>query len=171
MNESEYMKLREAIWRRELTAEEETRLRSYFLVHPEAQLDYEEEKAVTALLVKLPDQGLSSNFTAQLLQRLDLETRETERAVPVIRWRGLSWLPRFALASLVIGVSGVGYQRIHDGVLRERANSVLVVTKVAANLPDVQMWQDFEAISKLNQLTPSSRDDILWAALSAPSEN
>src|SRR6266436_4924878 len=111
MNESEYMNLHEAMWRRELTAEEETELRSYLLVHPEAQLECEEEKAVTALLVKLPDKALSSNFTAQLLQQLDLETRETEHAVPVIRLRVLSWLPRFALVSLVIGVGGVGYQR------------------------------------------------------------
>jgi len=171
MNESEYMRLREATWRRELTAEEETVLRSYLLVHPEAQLDWDEEKAITALLVKLPDKPLSSNFTSQLLQRIDLETRERDRVTASgSGWRRLSrWLPRFAVAGLVIGMGGVGYQQYRDYAFRQKATSVAAVTKLAANLPDVQMWQDFEAISKLNQLTPSSRDDILWAALSAPS--
>src|SRR5260221_4965878 len=116
MNESEYMKLREAMWRRDLTAEEEAGLRSYFLVHPEAQFDWEEEKAITVLLTKLPDERLSSNFTAQLLQRIDLEARRPEGTIGSRRLS--QWFPRFALAGLVIGLGGVGYQQYRDYGLR-----------------------------------------------------
>ena len=172
MNESEYMQLREAAWRRQLNPEEERRLQSYLLIHPEAQVDWEEEKAITSLLLKLPDEPLASNFTAQLLQRLDMETGPQRRTADGLDWwKWRRFLPRFALAALVISAGGIGYQQYqHHAALRDRANSVAIVTTLAENLPDVKMWQDFDAIARLNEPTPS-RDDVLWAALSSANQS
>jgi hypothetical protein len=77
-------------------------------------------------------------------------------------------LPRFALAALVVGLGGLGFQQHQLYALREKAASVEIISKMASTLPDVQMWEDFDAIAKLGQTAvPSSQDEILWAALGA----
>jgi len=164
MTDSEYMSLREAAWRRALTVDEKARLQSY-LVHAEAQQDWDQETALNQALLNLPDAPLSSNFTAQVLQAIDLDELRAQYE-PSAAWlaRLRSWLPRFAVAGLVIGLGGLGYQRYHLHTLSEKAGSVKLV---ATTLPDVQMWQDFDAITKLSQSTASD-DKILWAALETP---
>jgi len=74
-------------------------------------------------------------------------------------------LPRIAVAALVLGFGGLGYQRVRLHQLDQRAETVEMVTKVASTLPDVQMWQDFDAIAKLSQPVSAAQDEILWAAL------
>jgi hypothetical protein len=171
MTESEYTKLCEVAWRRQLTGEEKARLQSYLLVHPEAHDDLDEQIALSKLLSNLSDSPISSNFTARVLQSIDFENVDpTERSHPFRTWlvRLRLWLPRFALAGLVVGLGGLGFQQHRLYSLREKATSVEIVSKVATTLPDVQMWEDFDAISKLGQTAvPSSQDEILWAALGA----
>lgn len=164
MTDSEYMTLREAAWRRPLTAEEKASVQSYLLIHPEAQRDWEEELALNQVLVNLADIPISSNFTARVLQTIELEELRSTRESHLWLVRLRQWLPRFAIAGLVIGLGGLGYQRYHLHSLAEKAGSVRMVSGLAATLPDVQMWQDFDAIAKLGHST-TSQDEILWAAL------
>ena len=169
MTESEYTQLSEAAWRRPLTGEEKARLRSHLIDHPGAHDGLEEEVALSKLLSDLPDGPISSNFTARVLKSIELEGR-TERTQGPPTWlvRLRSWLPRFALAALVVGLGGLGFQQHQLYSLREKAASVEFVSKMATTLPDVQMWEDFDAIAKLGQTAvPSSQDEILWAALGA----
>ncbi len=166
MTDSEYISLREAAWRRTLTPDEKARLQSYLLVHAEAQEDWDQETALNQALLNLPDVPVSSNFTARVLQAIDLDELRTgrdERSQGLLARLRL-WLPRFAVAGLVIGLGGLGYQRYHLHTLSEKAVSVKLV---ATTLPDVQMWQDFDAIAKLGQSTASD-DKLLWAALETP---
>ena len=169
MTDSEYMSLREAAWRRPLTADENARLQSYLLVHAEAQQDWDRETALNQVLLNLPDIPLSSNFTARVLQAVELDDLRAHRASRSNPWlaRLRSWVPRFAVAGLVIGLGGLGYQRYHLHTLSEKAGSVKLVTELASTLPDVQMWQDFDAIAKLSQATASD-DRTLWDALETP---
>src|SRR5438876_5960014 len=168
MTDSEYLSLREAAWRRPLTADEKARLQPYLLVHAEAQHDWDQEAALNQALLTLPDIPPSSNFTARVLQSVELDEsrKRSGRARQSHPWLGglRSWLPRFAVAGLVIGLGGLGYQRYHLHTLSEKAGSVQLVTQIARTLPDVQMWQDFDAIAKLSQLTASD-DKVLWDAL------
>ena len=170
MTDSEYLSLREAAWRRPLTAGEKARLQSYLLVHAEAQHDWDQELVLNQVLQNLPDVPLSSNFTARVLQAIELDELRNRGDIQSHAWlaRLRRWLPRFAVAGLVIGLGGLGYQRYHLHTLSEKAGSVQLVTRIATTLPDVQMWQDFDAIAKLTQ--PTAADDkVLWAALeSAP---
>lgn len=173
MTESEYSKLCEAAWRRPLIGEEKARLQAYLSAHPGACDDLDEQTALSKLLFDLPDIRISSNFTARVLQSIELENGpRTERVENPPAWllRLRSWLPRFVLAGLVVGLGGLGLQQHRLSSLREKAASVEIVSKMATTLPDVQMWEDFDAISKLGQTAvPSSQDEILWAALSASS--
>ena len=169
MTDSEYMSLRQAAWRRALTADEKARVRSYLVVHAEAQQDWDQEMALNQILVNLPDVPVSSNFTAKVLQAIDLDQLREGKHSHSHDWlaRLRLWLPRFAVAGLVIGLGGLGYQRYHLHTLSEKAGSMKFVTRIARTLPDVQMWQDFDAIAKLSQ--PASDDKLLWAALETPS--
>jgi hypothetical protein len=168
MNESEYMNLREAAWRRPLTAEEKAQLQSYLVIHPESQLEWETDTALNLALSNLPNAPLSSNFTACVLQAIDLEEWRAHRRAPGWMQRMRLWLPRMAVASLVVGLGGLGYQQVRLHQIRdEQAKSLRLVAKVAVALPDMSMWQDFDAIARLGQTQPSANDQILWAALSA----
>jgi hypothetical protein len=166
MNESEYLSLREIAWRRPLNADEKARLQSYLVVHPEAQPDWESELVLNQALLSLRGPSVSSNFTARVLHALELEElkerRESPSWLPNIRL----WLPRFAVAGLVLGLGGLGYQKYHLNQMQQRAESVKIMTQLATTLPDVQMWKDFDAIAGLDQAGPS-QDQILWAALTA----
>ncbi|MEP6662526.1 MAG: hypothetical protein ABJC04_02575, partial [Verrucomicrobiota bacterium] len=65
MNEKE---LREALWRRKLSAQE----REACLVRPpDGETGLEEEMELSELLGRLPDAPVSSNFTVQVLQRVE----------------------------------------------------------------------------------------------------
>jgi|SRR4051794_17462019 len=168
MNDSEYISLRETAWRRPLNADEKARLQSYLLVHPEAQPDWESEGLLSQVLLNLHTPDVSSNFTARVLQTIQLDELKQQRSrkwLPKVR----SWLPRFAVAGLVLGLGGLGYQRHHlhqIQEIQEGANSVKFVTQLAATLPDVQMWKDFDAIAGLDQANPL-QDQILWTALTS----
>src|ERR1041385_6395369 len=99
MTDSEYMSLREAAWRRPLTPDEKARLQSYLLVHAEAQHDWDQETALNQVLLTLLDAPLSSNFTARVVQAVDLDELQAARqrsAGWLVRLR--QWLPRFAVA-------------------------------------------------------------------------
>src|SRR5437870_4994810 len=110
MNESEYMKLREEAWRRPLTADEKRQLQSYLLVHADAQAEWEEEAALTQLLVRVPDAPLSSNFTARVIQAVELEELRAQPKGIFTLPRLRTWLPRLAITGLVVGLGAFGYQ-------------------------------------------------------------
>ena len=139
------------------------------MIHPESQLEWESDTALNLALSNLPNTPLSSNFTARVLQAIDLEElREHRRRSPDWIQRVRLWLPRMAVASLVVGLGGLGYQQVRLHQIRdEQARSVALISKVAVALPDMSMWQDFDAIARLGQTQPSANDQILWAALSA----
>jgi hypothetical protein len=171
MTESEYLELRETAWRRRLTPDEKSHLDAYLLVHPEAQQDWEEEAVLNQLLTNVPDAPLSSNFTALVLQQIELDERHSGRASSA-SWlhRLRSWLPRLAVTALVVGLAGLGYRQYEIHSLREKSKYLdTLVTSVASTFPDARIWEDFDAISKLGQPVAPARDEILWAALASTS--
>src|SRR5687767_16025682 len=97
MNDELYNELLEASWQRKLTAEEQAELRAFLAAHPEAQADWEEEALLTQQLERLPAPPVASNFTAQVMQQLDLEVAregQASRAAATPWWRRV--VPRYA---------------------------------------------------------------------------
>ncbi|HWN94635.1 MAG TPA: hypothetical protein VNT99_06365 [Methylomirabilota bacterium] len=166
MNDVRNEELVRLSFRRELTPEEESHLESYFAANPEARAQWQEDRALGRALQSLADVPVSSNFTAGVLQAVDLEeAREQRGRESKARWRIL--LPRFgwpAAAALLILL----FAHNRNTVKQERVVKVLAeASRVSSELkivpePDVVL-QDFEVINQLVRTSASSDDELLMA--------
>jgi anti-sigma factor RsiW len=162
MNDELYNELLEASWRRKLTAEEEAQLRAWLAAHPEAQADWDEEALLSQQLERLPNAPLASNFTAQVMGKLELDLVRERRGRT--RWPWSMWwrvVPRYAavLAVAVLAGFGVLRHREHQAMVESVAN----VTPFASVLQP-EIIKDFDAIQQLRYV-PVVSDDELLAAL------
>ena len=169
MSSAEFNQLLDAATRRQLTAAEEDQLRVCLAEDPSAKAVWEDQMALSRLLGGLPDAPLSTNFTAQVLQSLERDARKRlSRARWIFRWPGLRRPARpFAIACLVLALGAVGYwqqRTLRRGkmalALAHVARSVETVSQVAP-LPPVEMWQDYEPISRLDQTRPQADEELL----------
>ena len=164
MSDDGYNELLEASWRRKLTAEEEAQLRGWLAADPARQAEWEEEAALTQQLDRLPDAPVASNFTAQVLGKLDLELRQSEREhrprETVPWWRRL--LPRFAAVAFLGLLGGTALVQYRAYERNQVAYGVMQVAPVASVLqPGV--LQDFDAIQQLGQVHLVSDDELVAA--------
>jgi anti-sigma factor RsiW len=157
-NDAVYQRLREATWRRPLTAAEQAELRAWLATHPEAQTEWEAESGLNATLGRLLDVPVPSNFTARVMQAVELEAAAEARQ-PVPRWRAWRrrWLPRLAIAA--VGVALLTYYQVRAARRAEFARSVAAISSVSS-LPSPEILQDFDAIYMLNQ-TPPADEELL----------
>ena len=166
MNDDLYNALLAASWQRKLTAEEEAQLRGWFAAHPEKQAEWEEELALNQQLERLPNAPLASNFTAQVLGKLDLELSREEREASLPGkftswWRGL--VPRFASVLLLGLLAGTAVVQYRERQREEMAEDVMLVAPVASVLQP-EVLQNFDAIHRLGHV-PTVSDEELLAAL------
>lgn len=157
--------LREEIWRTRLTPEKEARWEEQVeqveqmegMEGRDAQRDLEEEMRLSLALGRLSQPPLSSNFTAQVLQRIELEekrgerakiSREHKRGLPA--WRvGFGWVSRLAMAGFLFLGGFLGFQYHQRAQL---AQSVAEISN-AAVLP-TDWLENFEVIHRLDRAAP-----------------
>jgi anti-sigma factor RsiW len=163
-NDPLYNQLRELSWRRKLTGDEEAALRSWLTAHPEAQEEWEVEAVLNEGLSRLPDAPVASNFTARVLQAVELdqaaEARRPRRKWQI--WIRLGWLPRVAVAAIVLGAGLLSFHQVQLTHNRARIEAVAAVADVSS-LPSPDVLKDFDAIQRLSQAPPA--DEELLAAL------
>ena len=161
MNEMEFKELREASWRRRLTAGEEDALHAYLAGRVEKRMQWEDELSLTELLGKLPEASVSTNFTTRVLQAVERDVAsERRRDRGIFDRLKLNWLPRIAVASVFICAAVFSVIQYRANQRAEIAHDIAAVSQ-AATVP--QEWlQDFEAINRLSQ---PRVDDVLLAAL------
>jgi anti-sigma factor RsiW len=167
MNETEFQQLLAISRRRALTPEEQARAEAWLARHPETRAAWEEERQLDELLRRLPDVPMSSNFTAQVLARVQRETAAGEQA-GAARGGWLRWLPRPRLA-LTIAVLVLVPLVVWQARVQQRAQlaaSVEALSGVAA-VPTVEMLADFDAIMRLSRL-PANSDAGVLTALQSP---
>lgn len=114
------------------------------------------------ILARLPDAPLPSNFTARVMQGIDLEERGSQQR----SWNFLrSWhafLPRVAVALVAVSLAGLTLQ--HHRIAGERAALAKNVAIVAETpMPSVDALKNFDAIKSMGQ--PARADDELLALL------
>ena len=168
MSDSLYRELLEASWRRKLTPEEETRLQHYLAAHPEAQAEWEDEMALSFHLRQLPDAPLSSNFTARVLEAVELEQRRQERALPISRLVCCrDWMKRYlaqvAATALLFVLLAAGFQQYRTYTRKQVAESVGQFYSVTTVFPRPEVFEDFEVIHQLGQVQPVSDEELLAA--------
>ena len=156
--------LREKIWRRELTPEQQAELRAWLAVHPESAADLEKEKNLTGLLARLPDAPVPSNFTARVLQAVEQEARVAERSRVARPWWLRVLLPRAAVTAVVLAVGFFGYRQYEFAQHAKFVESLAVVRDVKT-LPTAEALEDFEAIVLLTPVQSTVADEELISLL------
>ena len=143
--------LPESLWRRPLSFTERAALRDQPELEMEAQL--------TGVLEKIAAVPVPSNFTARVLDAVELVEKKSGRA-------GWSWrllLPRMAVATAVLIFAGVSLQRYEVHSQRVALMKNIALVAVAQPLPSVDALENLDAIQRLSQ--SSHADGELLAAL------
>lgn len=156
-----YTHLRELSWRRKLTPAEAAELQAWLAAHPEARENWEAEAGLNEALGRLPDAPVASNFTARVLQAVERETA-SERRRRQRKWRfaeWLRWLPRAAVAMVILGVGLISFQRVRSPHYRSLVQSVAAVSRVSS-LPSPEILEDFDAI-RVSNPTPAADEELL----------
>ena len=143
---------REPLWRRKLSAPERAALR--------AQPELELEARLTDALAKMPDAPVASNFTARVLEAVELEELQAARSGWRWDWRLL--LPRVAVAAAILVFTGIGLQR-HEVYARRAELAKNLATVASTPAPSLDALENLDAIQRMSQ--PVHADGELLAAL------
>jgi hypothetical protein len=145
---------RERLWRWKLTDAERTELRA----QPETAAELELESRLSQALAKLPDAAVPSNFTARVLQAVELEeSRRSHRRHFGWNWHAL--LPRIAVTAAMVLFAGL---TVHHHELTTRRTALVRSVALAAGsqpLPSVDALKNFDAIQRMSQ--PRADEELL----------
>jgi anti-sigma factor RsiW len=154
MHEQEYNRLQDNILRGQLTTAEQERLEALLARHPEL-VNLSNDLALNQILEQMPDAPISSNFTSQVLKAVELEAAAVNRTEPGFgRFWSFSWA-RSAMAAVAVLAAALLTLHAYNEK-RERAvvaTSVTRITEVTTTFPSVELLKDFEAISRLGQMS------------------
>jgi len=149
-----FNKLRETSWRRNLTSAEEAELRAWLAANPGTRDDWEVDLALSRVLERLPDVPVPSNFTARVLQSVEIENGAGRRqAESKWKWMWRPLLPRMGFAVVVLAIGFLSFYEARAAKRTQLARSVATVSGVAS-LPSPEVLKDFEAIQRLNTTPP-----------------
>ena len=160
IDDPSYQSLRELSWRRKLTTAEEAELRAWLMAHPEAEAEWESEAALNEALGQLPKPAVAGNFTARVLETVRLEQAAAARTARWGSWRWLrSWLPKAAVALLVLAAGLVSYRHERQLVERKHLGRSLVAVAGVPTLPGPEVLENFNAVCSLNRT--AADEDLL----------
>ena len=116
---------------------------------------------LTEALSRLPDVPLSSNFTARVMQAIDLEESRAGRPW-LLRWNWHILMPRVAMATAAVVLAAVGF---HQYELTSQRHQIAASMAMVAGqpAPSVEALKNFDAIERMSQ--PVRADDELLALL------
>ncbi len=166
MNDSAIQRIRELLWRRQLSEAEAAELQSLLVAHPEARAEYDAQSALNDALEHLPEApAVSSNFTTLVVQAVERENRTPSR--PANRWSFQRWLPRMAVACVVLGLS-IATWRHHEAevnahVKMAHINMARDVEQLGAALmaSSPELADNFDSMRRLSDSTPQKADKEL----------
>ena len=162
MNSKDNNSLWEAGLRRELAVEERARLQALVKDHGAPNLD--DDLNLNAILRRLPNHPVPTNFTQCVLDSIARESVIAKRGrSDWRRWFLGGWLPKPALAPVVLGVLLYSYFAYQSHARLQIAQCVAQVSQAAAWM-NMDAWQDFDAINRLGEESVPV-DEVLLAAL------
>ncbi|HMP82152.1 MAG TPA: hypothetical protein PKA41_05520, partial [Verrucomicrobiota bacterium] len=113
-NDPAHDRFHELLWKRSRTDSDEAELRSWLSSHPDSQQDADAEEHLNALLDRLPDAPVSSNFTARVLDAVERDCHAPGSTRPVARsvdWLWRSLLPRVAVVAVLTAAGFLAWHR------------------------------------------------------------
>ena len=113
------------------------------------------------LLSRLPDAPVPSNFTARVLQAVELEELRGSRR-GILRWNWRVLFPRITAAAAVAVFAGVAIQ-VHERSLARREMARDVALVVSQPAPSVEALNNFDAIQRMSQ-TARPDDELIALA-------
>ena len=133
---------RESLWRRQPNAAERAELR--------AQPELELEARFTEALVKIPNAVVPSNFTARVLDAVELEVaREVRSHDWTLNWRFL-W-PRVAVAAAILIFAGKGFQHYETHMQRAKLAKNIAMVTASQPPPSVDVLENLDTIQRMSQ--------------------
>jgi anti-sigma factor RsiW len=153
---------RETGWRRRLTPAEEERFAEWLAEHPDAQSECAAEANLNELLNALPNVPVPSNFTARVVQAAQCQsTAPTKEKLSfpdeALAWC-MRWLPKTALAAVLLAAGLTSYLHIQATRRAEWAKSLTTLAQPA--MPSPEVLKDFDAIAALSS-TPPADEELL----------
>jgi hypothetical protein len=122
------------------------------------------------LLSRLPDKPVASNFTARVMQTVELaaleEARSHRRGISswrIFSWHGRAFLPRLAVAASVLILGGLSLQHYHAVSYRDSLVQTVAQVTSTQTAPSVEALKNFDAIQRMGH--PAQPDDNLLALL------
>jgi negative regulator of sigma E activity len=119
-------------------------------------------RQVQGLLSRLPDVPVASNFTARVMQAVELEEmRQSQWRVFGWSWR--AWVPRATVAAALAVLAAFTFQQ-HNLYLHQVAIAKNAALVASQPLPSMDALKNFDAIQRMSQ--PAPADDELLALAS-----
>lgn len=146
--------LREQVWRRKLTEAE----RKALGIRPDAPEELELESRLTEMLANTPDVAVPSNFTARLMQAIDLEESRSTRS----RNSGWNWhvlVPRFAITAAVLLFAGLTVRHYELAANRSTLARNVAMVVGSQPMPSMEALKNFDAIQRMSQ--PRADEELL----------
>jgi anti-sigma factor RsiW len=160
-NDGPLSRLRELSWRRKLTEPEAAELRARLTADPAARADWEMESALQAALDRLPDAPVPSNFTARVMQAVELEAARPRAWSWHWNWHVL--VPRVAIATAAVMLGGLA---LHQQAVRSQRIALVksvVLATAGQPVPSPEALENFDAIRRMSR--PQHADDELLALM------
>lgn len=135
----------------------------------EARHAWEQEQRLTTLLHHLPDQPVPEDFTRRVLRSLDaVRWRPSIWRDWLAAWsRPGAWAPRLTSAAALVALVAAVWLHQQASARAQLAASVASITRPVhqagqlADLPPVELLQDFEAIDQMRQLSSLADQELL----------
>ena len=110
------------------------------------------------MLSRLPDAPVASNFTARVMQQVDLEeSRRARKWDFIFNWHAL--LPRFAVTAAIVLFAGLTIHRHELNVHRVALAKNVALVAEAQPLPSVDALKNFDVIQRMSQ--PRADEELL----------
>lgn len=156
-----FEKFRQARWRRRLTPGEQAELKRLLDGAPELATEWQLEEGLSQAVEALPNVPVSSNFTARVMQGIELAEKAHARHEQALSWRERvrGWLPRLALGSAVILLGVFSYSQFQDQQSAFVVQNIPTVAEIVA-LPGAETLQDFDAIRALER-APMADEELI----------
>ncbi len=121
------------------------------------------QKQVRGLLSRLPDTPVASNFTARVMQAIELEEKRRSRQW-IFGWQWRALLPRAAVATVLVGFAAFTFHQ-HELYVQQAALARSIAQEAGSQpLPSVDALKNFDAIQRMSQSAPPDNDLLALAS-------